>query len=188
MIKLAISYDEEISSLGSFQQTSGIDWWNPMVGSHRVKIVEEGQEYTTTYKGRDIPKVRFTIQVGGNTYNWGVNRGKTISSLWGQLVVCGKEWGGLAGKEISLIVKMTPRADGSNVREYTVLESVDIQAKKAQQPQSGNGIKVRLAAIRGQVFDKPTMLARLGISDIEFANLLDLGLIEQRGPSQFAVR
>ena len=182
-----VSYDDEVEKLGSFSGTGNqLTWWNPTIGSHRVKILEEGQEYSTMYRNQQIPKVRFVIQVDDEKYNWGVNKGRTIASLWGQLATCGKAWNGLVGKEISLIVKMTTRQDGSNIRSYTILEALDIiqaQQTQAQAPQAtqANNLTSKMNAIRGQNFNRQNILNVLGIPVEKLESLVSLGLINKQG-------
>lgn len=185
---MPIKYDEEIiNEDGQGTAGNGLPWWNQPVGSHRVKILEEGEQYTAKYRNQEIQKVRYVIEVNGTQYNWGVNKGKTSSSLWGQLVLLGREWGSLAGKTISLIIKTTTRRDGTTIRQFTVVEAVNLQAAKAQQtqqqnpqPQQGN-MREMMNIIRGKPLNKQQIMASLNINETQLESLVVAGLIQKSG-------
>ena len=190
---MPIDYENESKQLHSGTGYGGpsLPWFNPSIGSHRIKILTEGQEYKTVYRNQEIQKVRFEIEVNGEKFNWGVSKGRTPSSLWGQLVVLGKAWGGLIGKQVSLIVKASTRRDGSSIKEYTVLESVNLQqAQSAAQPAapvapvatSMTNIREKLNASKGKMFvNEADALGSLGITADQLRTFVFAGLIEQRG-------
>lgn len=185
---MPIDYNEEANQIQSFSGGGVLPWWNPTVGSHRIKILSEGEEYSTVYKNQTIPKVRFEIEVNGEKYNWGVNKGKTTRSLWGQLVMLGKAWGGLKDKTISLVVKTTQRRDGTTIREFTVLEAVNLQAQQAsQQPSQSLTLRQRVSQLRGQSMTKNQWISTLGIDEQKFNSLVEIGLLEPRGNRFVAV-
>jgi len=183
---MPVDYEEEFKQIES-SGGEALPWFNPSVGSHRITFLSEGEEYSTTYRGQEIPKVRFVVEVNGEKYNWGINKGRTLRSLWGQIAMLGREWKGLKGKTISLVVKTTTRRDGSTIREFTVLEAVDLMAKRQQENQEGQSLKDKIAQLRGQVLTKEEWMQKLGIDENKFNSLLEIGLLEIRGNKFAAV-
>ncbi len=122
-----INYEAEMDRLKQ-GGGNGLQWFSPKIGSYKIKILEEGKEYTSEWKAsssneaKSIVKRRFTIEVNGEQFNWGVSIGSTPASLWGQLVVLGAYWHGLEGKEITLLVK-----EGRSHREYVIVEAIEVQ-------------------------------------------------------------
>ena len=112
-----LNYEEEVKKLE--KRTERTEWFNPGQGKHKVKIVEVGDEYTTEYEGKQIAKRRFTVEVNGQQLNWGISKGKTSASLYGQLMLAGKNIGGLEEKELDLLVK----SDGKK-RDYSIEQAI----------------------------------------------------------------
>jgi len=134
-----MDYGEIVGELEDFEKANleKLDWWNPGVGKHKVLLLSEISEpYTQKYEGQDIVKHRIKVKVGDKVLLWSFSRGKTKSSLFGQLAVLGNAWKSLKDKEITLLVK----SDGKK-KEYTVLEAMDFVTSKGEktegQDQSG---------------------------------------------------
>ena len=114
---MEMNYAEEVKKLEENQESR--EWFNPQPGQTLVKIVEVGGDYETEFDGRTIQKKRFVVEVNGKEMNWGVSKGVTKASLYGQLLLAGKNMLGLEGKTLTLLVKF----DGKK-RDYTILEAV----------------------------------------------------------------
>ena len=103
------------------------DWWQPTPGQHKIKILDDGEAYTANWEDKEIPKVRFQIEIDGKEYAWGVTKGQTEGSLYGQLCLVGAAWQTLKDKEINLVVKGVKK-DTS----YTVLEALPLMQPKEE--------------------------------------------------------
>jgi len=96
-------------------------WWKPTTGQHKVKFLNDGTEHDFEWDNKIVKKVNFEIEVGGKRYGWGVTKGPTINSLYGQLTCIGVDKGTLVEQEITLIVK----GKGKETN-YTVLEALEL--------------------------------------------------------------
>lgn len=111
-----IDYDEQAETLAA-------DWFNPDPGKHKVKFLDNGQMQTFEYDEDEEPKpgAVFTVEVDGKEMKWSVNKAKSSTSLWGQLILYGKENGGLKGETITLV-----RSGTGTDTNYTVPEAAEI--------------------------------------------------------------
>jgi len=120
---MEMDYKEKVAELEKNQEESNYDekleWFNPDAKQYKVKVLELANEYKATFDNKDIIKKRIVVKVDGKKLNWGVPVGKTLSSLFGQLMKAGEILGGLENKEVTLLVK----SDGKK-RDYTILEAV----------------------------------------------------------------
>ena len=113
----------------------GYNWWKPKIGTHKVKILNDGDFYTTKAysdgkideKKPDVEKIRFDIEVNSEKFAWGVTRGISESSLYGQLVLVGDSKGTLVGAEITVIAK----GEGTE-RDYTIPEALPLMTAKEE--------------------------------------------------------
>jgi len=119
-----MDYKQEKESL---KQTNNLDWWKPTAGKYTVKILSEPEEYDVEWEGKAIPKVRVEVEVNGNKYSWGITRGLTENSLFGQLVLVGDNKGKLKDETITLLVKGSKKDT-----EYTVEEALPLMTKKEE--------------------------------------------------------
>jgi|26BtaG_2_1085354.scaffolds.fasta_scaffold03785_15 hypothetical protein len=103
------------------------NWWKATAGKHKIEILSEPEPYTVEWEGKVINKVRMDIKVEGEKFSWGVTKGATENSLYGQLVLIGENKGKLEGEKITLIVK----GSGKDV-EYTVEESLSLMTPKEE--------------------------------------------------------
>lgn len=117
-----MDYNKEKESL---QQAR--EWWKPVAGKYSIKILSEGEEYETEWEGKAIPKVRYDIEVDGGKFSWGVTKGTTENSLFGQLVLIGANKGSLIGETITLLVKGSKKET-----QYTVEEALTLMTPKAE--------------------------------------------------------
>jgi len=107
------------------KQTS--DWWKSSPGKHSIKILSEPEEYEVEWEDKLIQKVRMDIEVDGKKFTWGVTKGMTESSLYGQLVLIGATKGKLKDETITLLVKGTGKDT-----EYTVEEALALMTPKEE--------------------------------------------------------
>jgi hypothetical protein len=104
------------------------DYFKPSEGQHKIKILDDGVAHQFEWEGEVINKVNFKVEVNGKESVWSVPRGKTLSSLYGQLAQIGMDKGTLKGQTITLLVK------GQNKqRQYIVMESLELTKNKVKQ-------------------------------------------------------
>ena len=103
------------------------EWWKPTAGKHIIKILSEPESYTTEWEDKVIHKVRIEGEVDGKKYSWGVTKGLTENSLYGQLVLIGAARDQLKGETITLLVK----GSGKDT-EYTVEEALCLMKPKEE--------------------------------------------------------
>jgi hypothetical protein len=106
-------------------ETSSVSVFKPKVGAVIVKILDEPVE--TVFEASDGSKtqqIRLKVDVAGQEQTWYVSKGKTGRSLYGQLIALGKGEGGLAGKQIQLLVKASKNKAGEDTKDYTVVEAI----------------------------------------------------------------
>lgn len=99
------------------------DFFKPKEGYTKIKIKSEMSEpKDIQYENKTITKVFIDIEVDGVEYTWGITKGLTKNSLYGQLVQVGKERGKLTDEEITLLVK----GSGKD-RDYTITDLFEKQ-------------------------------------------------------------
>lgn len=118
------------------------NWWDMILpGKYKVKFLDEGEPYEYTLETKEgqktIQKVRFGVEIKRFTgegfhevgkKDWGVTKGLTENSLYGQIVLVANAGSGLlAGKEVTLIVL----GSGKEIR-YTVEEALPYMTPKSE--------------------------------------------------------
>lgn len=111
-----IDYDEQAETLAG-------DWFNPDPGKHEVTFLDNGNMDTVQYSDDEEPQPVgiFTVEVDEKKMKWSVNQAKSPTSLWGQLILYGKENKGLEGETITLV-----RSGTGTDTNYTVPEAAEI--------------------------------------------------------------
>jgi len=103
------------------------DWFKPTVGIHKLKFMSNGEPYAVMWEDKEIQRVRFDIEVEGKKLNFGVNKGKTESSLFGQICLVAANKDDITNQEITLIVK------GEKMqRSYTIQEALPLMTIKSE--------------------------------------------------------
>jgi hypothetical protein len=121
-----MDYDKAAENLDK-----GGDSWKPDAGQYQVLIVGEPEACVfTDDKGKDTEQVRMPVKVGGKDLTWFVTKGLTSLSLYGQLMLVGRQKRKLSGETVNVIV-----AGSGKDKRYTVVEaSVAKQEFDAQRP------------------------------------------------------
>lgn len=111
-----IDYEEQAETLAG-------GWFKPDPGKHEVTFLDNGTLDTFQYNDDEEPKPVgvFTVEVDGQKKKWSVNQAKSSTSLWGQLILYGKENNGLEGETITLV-----RSGTGTDTNYTVPEAAEI--------------------------------------------------------------
>lgn len=125
---MSIDFTKEVTSL---RENENKEFFKPEAGSYVIKILDEPvfvqKEFIKDGKTEKQEQLRLQIEVNNKKFIWDVSRGLTTSSLYGQLMLVGKNWGALKGQGITLIVK---RAKDKN--DYSILEAVPLMATKEE--------------------------------------------------------
>jgi hypothetical protein len=80
-----------------------------------------------TGKPEEQDQLRLNIKIDTKTFIWDISKGVTTSSVYGQLMLLGKNWNGLKGQGFTLVVK---KARDKN--DYTILEAVSLMKPKTE--------------------------------------------------------
>ena len=109
----------------SLEEAKDRNWFKPVIGQQVVKFLSEGEEYTTEWEDKTIEKVGLNVEVNGVQHTWGVTKGKTQMSLFGQLALVAKNRPQLTGSVITLVVKGSGKET-----EYTIVEALAYMTKE----------------------------------------------------------
>jgi len=105
-----------------------MDWFKPIRGKHEVLFLSEGEPYSFEWEDKVIDKVRFIVEVNKERFQWGVTRGRTETSLYGQIVLIGANKGKLLGEKITLSV-IGDKKD----KKYLIDEAINLMTKKEEE-------------------------------------------------------
>jgi len=119
-----MDYKKEKESLQTGEQA---DWFKPTIGKHDIVFLSEGEPYTIVWEEKEIDKVKFLVEVKKKQYQWGVTKGKTETSLYGQIILVGANKEKLAGEKIILTV-----IGESKDRKYVVDEAIPLMTPKEE--------------------------------------------------------
>lgn len=97
------------------------DWFKPEIGEHKIEVLEEPEEITKTFDEEVKQQIRLKIKEGGRNFSWDINKGLTLSSIFGQFMVVGKNFGQLKGMKLTLLVTN----DGKK-NSYLIKEALDL--------------------------------------------------------------
>ena len=110
-------------------------FWKPEEGQHQITFLTEGDPHTAVWEGKQFDKVMFEVEVKGNKFLWDVNKGITLNSLFGQLVLFANSKGGkISGETINLFVK----GSGKETK-YIVQEALKLAEKDSDAGVRGEG-------------------------------------------------
>jgi hypothetical protein len=196
-----MEYDAEMKALEEYQASkSDSTWWNATPGAYKVKILTEGREYETKYKEEVLKKIAFDIEIDGEKYVWGVSKGKTFSSTFGQLMLVGKQDKQLAGKTLTVVVMQDKKRDGSTMRKFTIVEAADIMKKHEAQiaaiKQAGvatpvsatqNNTRKILDGLKGSLMTKEDLMKALSIDEAKLNLYVETGLLSTNGGNTYKI-
>jgi len=111
-----MDYKKEVQNLEAYQNK---DWYKPKPGTTKIVILSEPKEGTYKDEDNNITElIELDISVQEKMFSWSVGKGKTLASLYGQLMQVGQMKGKLMGETITLITKF----DGKK-NSYTLVEA-----------------------------------------------------------------
>lgn len=117
-----INWLQEANRIGEIKDYQKKEWFKPKPGKNKIKLLSEGQAFTTEWEGKELHKVRFDIEFEGKEFSWGITKGSSYKSLYGQLaLIAQNNKGKLTGQEITLLTIGKGRDTN-----YTILEAVDL--------------------------------------------------------------
>ena len=99
------------------------EWFKPVAGMHKVVVLGEPTEdkYIEESTGKVTDQMVMPVEVLTKAFKWSVPRGKTLTSLWGQLLTVAKANKGFNGLVVDLIVL----GDGKDKR-YTIPKAAEL--------------------------------------------------------------
>ena len=116
------NWNTEIKNL---EQSEQQEFWKPEEGEYSIKFLDDGTQRQFVWEEQEITKVDFKVEIDKKEYIWSVTKGRTTTSLYGQIALIGSEYGSLVGKTITLFVK------GKKMqRQYFVKEANEISRKR----------------------------------------------------------
>lgn len=120
-----MDYEKEFKNLLSSKNAKV---FRPKIGVYPIEILDEPIEtvYIDQASKEETPQIKLRIRYKGEEYNWYVGKGKTPKSLYGQLLVLGRDRKKLAGEKIGLMVNSTTNKSGETVNSYTIKEAIEI--------------------------------------------------------------
>ena len=122
-----MDFEKEYVKVGDGE---GVNYFKPTEGTAKITFEDDGLKDLAHFKNKETgedeekERVTFAIKVNGEAFAWSVFPPQKVpygkNSLYAQVVKCGKLWGELKGKTITLI----SMGNGMK-RRYTVLEAQD---------------------------------------------------------------
>jgi len=82
-------------------------------------------------------EIKAQIKTNNQEMTWYVTQGKTIKSLYGQLMALGKYKGKLIGEKVTLSVTSTKNKEGKPMNSYQIIEAVQILPILLEKEQKG---------------------------------------------------
>lgn len=131
-VKKEIDWLKEAKNLQETPDFGELEWWKPSEGRYIVRILNNGvpyeSEFGTGERARVLDKIRLEIETDNERWNWGITKGKTRKSLYGQLcTIAEKNEGRLEKTKITLLVK----GKGKD-KEYIILEAINDESEKEE--------------------------------------------------------
>ena len=116
-----MNYEKEYETV-----TNNVSTFKAEVGSYTFEVLEEPIE--TEYvddEGNKTPQIKMLIKVKDRKYNFFISKGSTTESLYGQLIVIGRHYGGLKGRLIQMFVKQ-----GKDRKSYTLPDALNLMQQE----------------------------------------------------------
>lgn len=126
-----MKWSEEQNALEEYEKRmdDSVDWFKPEANNqYKIKFLTEGEPFEFEYDGKLVKKVLFRVLVGSTEFKWGVTKGLTKDSLFGQIVQLANLRGGvLKDSVMSLLVK-----GEKMTRQYAVLDLIKTGTAEAE--------------------------------------------------------
>lgn len=123
-----INYEEEVNRLSEFESQA---FFKPQAGDYKILFLAEPVPIEKEFEGEKKEQLRLHIEVDKEQYTWDIGKGQTKNSLYGQLILIGKERGGLKETSVQLLVKRS-----NNKNDYTVVEALPLMKKEEKVDES----------------------------------------------------
>lgn len=146
-----VNFITEFGKIGEPDKKEG-KYFKPKPGNKKVTFLDNGTEQMIKFHPDEPEKkvVKFKVKVDGEEMEWTVTPPEILpyskATLYGQLVICGKEWNGLESKTVTL---MTTNNGKRNVyMVYEAGEIVERMEKDAKKEMASSGISIMHSMIR----------------------------------------
>ena len=113
----------------------GGDWVKLGVGVHKLIPLEEIPDPVKSKQvirgvEKEVEQSTVLVDFQGSRKKWGLTKGTTGKSLWGQLMILGRHYKSLVGKPLTIVVKVSKDKNNEDRTEYAVLECVELLQKQ----------------------------------------------------------
>jgi len=117
---MGIDYKDEVEKLSKSSKT-----WKPEPGVYRVAILSDPEhtQFENNETGVVTPQIKLEIEVNKEYYDWFVPIGKTMESVYGQLMKVGSLKGKLIGEGVTISVSKVSGKEGKSRNSYTIQEA-----------------------------------------------------------------
>ncbi len=123
-----LNYREEVAKLQEYENTAG-NWFKPEAGQYKLIILNSPQiiekDFGNNGQSEIKRQLRLNIEIDNKPFTWDIGIGQTTNSVYGQLMLVGKEKGTLVGEQLTLLVKR-----GKDKNDYTIMEALPLMGKK----------------------------------------------------------
>lgn len=121
-----MDYANEVKELEAYEPD---EWFKPTKGNYKIRILNEGEFVPKDFGEGPVTQWNILVEVDGKPVHWSVTKGKTISSLYGQIFfLAAKNNNTAQGLEFDLIVKF----DGKK-NDYTIPQAIQNDADEAEE-------------------------------------------------------
>lgn len=115
----------------------GGDWIKLGVGVHKVTFLEEipqpiKQKKIIAGKEKEVEQCDVLVEYQGSRKKWGLTKGQSAKSVWGQLMILGKHYKSLVGKTVTVLVKSSKDKNGEDRKDYSIVECAEILQSQQQ--------------------------------------------------------
>lgn len=121
-----MDYASEVKELEAYEPD---EWFKPTKGNYKIRILNEGEFVNKDFGEGLVTQWNLLIDVNGKQLHWSVTKGKTISSLYGQIFsLAAKNNNTAQGLVFDLIVK----SDGKK-NDYTIPQAIQNDSVKTEE-------------------------------------------------------
>lgn len=114
---------------------SGGEWVKLGVGVHKIKFLQDipqpiKQKKIISGKEKEVEQCEVQVEYMGQRKKWGLTKGKSTKSIWGQLMVLGKHFKSLVGQTFTIVVKSNKDKNGEERKDYSIIECAELLQKQ----------------------------------------------------------